>query len=87
MILQAGLTTVLAFGPGALPSVFARPENRLLRPYFREYELSHCTDSTELAHVQMGNDPIAPFKHRPGQHDLQPSNIQAGYRWGHKARA
>ena len=54
MILQAGLTTVLAFGPGTLPSVFARPENRLLRPYFREYELSHCTDSTELAHVQMG---------------------------------
>ena len=47
------------------------PENRLLRSYFRQYEFRHCTDSTELAHVQMGNDPLAAFKHRIRQHDLQ----------------
>jgi len=59
------------FSAHALPDTFPRPENRFLRSYFREYEFRHCTDSTELAHVQMGNDPIAPFKHRVGQHDLQ----------------
>jgi hypothetical protein len=47
------------------------PENRLLRSYFRQYEFRHCTDSTELAHVQMGNDPIAALKYRIRQYDLQ----------------
>src|SRR6266436_9097850 len=55
-----------------LLNVFPRPENRFLRCYFRKYEFRYCTDSTELAHVQMGNDPIAAFKHLTGQHDLQP---------------
>src|SRR5258708_10539542 len=79
MILQVGwivppsLTAVLAFGARRLVTVLAGPENRLLPPYFREDKLSHGADSTELAHVQMGNDPIAAFKPRPGQHDLQPS--------------
>src|SRR6266849_7423639 len=60
-----------AFGAHPLLNAIPCPENRLLRSYFRQYEFRHCTDSTELAHVQMGNDPIAAFKSRTGQHDLQ----------------
>ena len=42
-----------------------------MRGYFRKYEFRHCADSAELAHVQMGNDPIAAFKHRIRQHALE----------------
>src|SRR5882762_1707559 len=48
-----------------------RPENRFLCGYFREYEFRHGADSTELAHVQMSDNPIAAFEHRAGQYDLQ----------------
>src|SRR5882762_7819772 len=60
-----------AFGAHPLLNGIPCPENRLLRSYFRQYEFRHCTDSTELAHVQMGNDPIAALKYRARQHDLQ----------------
>src|ERR1700716_1073101 len=48
-----------------------RPENRFLRGYFREHEFRHGADSTEFAHVQMSDNPIAAFEHRAGQYDLQ----------------
>jgi hypothetical protein len=57
-IVPPGLTTILAVGAHALPNFFARPEDSLLRSYFREYEFRRCPHSTELAHVQMGLVPI-----------------------------
>ena len=42
-----------------------------MRSYFREYELRHYADSAELTHVQMGDDPIAAFKHRTRQYGLE----------------
>src|SRR5207237_187404 len=55
----------------ALLNIASCAENRFLRFYFGQYEFGDCANSAEFAHVQMGNDPIAAFKFRAGQDDLE----------------